>query len=291
MVEKDGEALKVLWIALRRLYRKALAPKPQAKSHPNQVRLAYRLAVNQKDTNMMNMMKLGHWAFPAPIDDVMTTTASFATIATLNNNEAIGNATLASQALPSPYIFGCLIRTLIWLAPDQRYGRKEHRILWQAFSEDLILSWKLIHHSHDPNSNECFVGDISTILIELLTHYFSRVQSSLLYIEEDTSIQVGQVFYRCKLHHGEFLYLQTLSTLTQLTVNFALSPILIDLTSSIWSFLYIMAKHVSSTESVTTGMISNSPTWSAGKVITSQWISELITSLRILEKKAIDQHE
>lgn len=35
-------------------------------------------------------------------------------------------------------------RTLIWLAPDQRYCRKEHAVLWQAFSSDLAACWDLL---------------------------------------------------------------------------------------------------------------------------------------------------
>lgn len=38
MVEKDGESLKALWIALRRLYRKALAPKANAANIPMAIR-------------------------------------------------------------------------------------------------------------------------------------------------------------------------------------------------------------------------------------------------------------
>jgi hypothetical protein len=247
MVEKDGESLKALWIALRRLYRKAIAPKSSTFSVPGIVRTVINLQ-QKGDTSVNN------------IDPVYE-----------NENWAHSsdNLTQASQALPSPYIFSCLIRTLTWLAPDQRYCRKEHSILWHAFSEDLFSSWDILS---SVSSSLCPIGDASNILQDLLAHLFSRVQSSMMVVEMDRDhidSSSRESYYKCRLC-CEPQYIHALCTLTTATIRYALSPSVISLLPAIWSFIF--------------GFSSSTNNWKNALVLTNIWIQQLCTVVLMMDE-------
>lgn len=254
MVEKDGESLKALWIALRRLYRKAIAPKATAPAAPAVVRAV--LAMKQRND-------------PSVSDLEPVSTSEFWSYDS-------DNLAQISQALPSPYIFSCLIRTLIWLAPDQRYCRKEHPILWHAFSEDLFSSWDILS---TPASSLCSIGDPSIILQDLLAHLFSRVQSSMVVVEldrdhVDAAASDHAMFYKCRLC-CEPQYIHTLCTLTTATIRYALSPSVISLLPAIWSFIF--------------GFASSTTNWKNALTLTNIWVEQLHTVALLMDDFLVSQ--
>lgn len=220
MVEIDGEALKALWIALRRQYRAAIAPKAHSSALPSMVK-----------------------AMPAP-QQLITQLAPDS-----NNTIKIANA------IPSPYLFSCLIRTLIWLAPDLRYCRKEHPLLWRLFSDDLVNSWEAISTA----SAEHQLGDPMQLITELLTQLFARVQLSTMIIEDnnedssdDSSSSNFNIFddnhsssnlvSKCKLIF-EPIYIDLVCKLSIMTLKQVTSPLAVTLLPQIYTAFYAFAFH------------------------------------------------
>eukprot|EP01034_Spumella_vulgaris_P024103 gene24103-30406_t len=130
--EKDGEALIPLWIALKKHHYKPL------------------LLPCSLPTNLSALISA----------DVISTP-----------NETTYYACHDNPRVSHPHMLCEAIKAFIWLAPDKRYCKKEHRQLWTAFAGNLSETVRAL--SATPSVGEA-------LLEGLLSNLYARVRASML---------------------------------------------------------------------------------------------------------------
>lgn len=196
-VERDGAQLIGLWRVLSRYHLHMTSPRAAHVALPNIVKnINSAAAVPDQD-----LEKKSYWAF--------------------EHEQHAKN----TKSISSPYLFTCLLKAMIWIAPDQRYCVKDHAVLWARFLGLLVSAFGIL----SCNCAESAVGDVYILLPDLLHAVFTRMQASLMVAQShpDKTVHV--------LIHYSSAYLDTLYTLCTLSLRTTSSPLVSDLLPSVWS--------------------------------------------------------
>lgn len=235
-IEKDGEAIIPLWLALRRHYRLSNTPKERFVGLP----LAVKMIGKFQGMDLSAIETRTNWAF---------------------DHLSMENPSRVSQSISSPVSYQNLLKACIWLAPDPRYCPKEHEELWTGFALNLVSSFEALANYHF--SCEYLLGDVSELLTELLRVFFERVKlSSLLSFLPDAmrtsspsprpSVSLldniletaSQETRKKRIVPISFnlRYLSLLTDLSSLAVRHALTQRLALVLPEIWQFLLLLLR-------------------------------------------------